>query len=421
MGFNPSKADPDLWIRKLKDGSYEYIARFVDDVIAFSKDPLSIMEDLKKHYIMKGVGKPQYYLGGDVIDLGPEWHKEQCYTAFSAETYVKNCLPRLAKMCNKKEFSGAPTPFREDYHAELDTSPLCSPEDASKYRSLIGSANWIITLGRFDIAYAVSTLARYSMAPREGHFKEMERVFGYLKRYVDGRIILDPKIAPIRKEAQFNSGFDWVEFYPDAEEDLPPKMPEPTGQLATLTCYVDADHARDKVTTRSVTGIILLLNNTPIVWISQRQKTTESSTYGSELVAARTAVHLLIEMRYKLRMLGTKLEEQSVLVGDNMSVVTNTTLPSSALKKKHQLCNYNQVREAVAAGFVLFGYIKTTLNLADVCTKLLGGPLFHSLMKLYMFRRPQHIVDVSAEPNVVTSCDKLRHENVPPITISAYV
>jgi len=28
MGFVPSKADPDMWIRKLKDGSFEYIARF---------------------------------------------------------------------------------------------------------------------------------------------------------------------------------------------------------------------------------------------------------------------------------------------------------------------------------------------------------------------------------------------------------
>ena len=100
-----------------------------------------------------------------------------------------------------------------------------------------------------------------------------------------------------------------------------------------------------------------------------------------------------------------------MLVGDNMSVMTNTTLPSSALKKKHQLCNYNQVREAIAARFVLFGYIKTTLNLADVCTKPLGGPLFHSLMKLYMFRCPQHISDVSEEPNVVPDNDKRGTQN----------
>ena len=84
MGFVPSKADPDMWIRKLKDGSFEYIARFVDDVIVFSKVPMEIMEELKRTYIMKGVGKPQYYLGGDVVDLPNEWHKEGVETAFSA-------------------------------------------------------------------------------------------------------------------------------------------------------------------------------------------------------------------------------------------------------------------------------------------------------------------------------------------------
>jgi len=40
MGFRPSKADPDLWIRKLPNGNYEYVARFVNDVITFSAEPM---------------------------------------------------------------------------------------------------------------------------------------------------------------------------------------------------------------------------------------------------------------------------------------------------------------------------------------------------------------------------------------------
>ena len=74
LGFKPSKADFDLWYKKVDD-HYEYIARYVDDVIVFSKDPMVIMEKLKKTYVMKGVGKPQYYLGGDVVELGAEWEK----------------------------------------------------------------------------------------------------------------------------------------------------------------------------------------------------------------------------------------------------------------------------------------------------------------------------------------------------------
>jgi len=137
----------------------------------------------------------------------------------------------------------------------------------------------------------------------------------------------------------------------------------------------------------------MLLNNTPIHWLSKRQKTVETSTYGSELVAARIAVDLLIEMRYKLRMLGLPLEDSSTLVGDNMAVVTNTTLPSSSLKKKHQACNYHCVREAIAAGFIIFGFIKSCNNLADILTKPLGTSLFRNLLSDYMFRRPKYIAE----------------------------
>ena len=65
-------------------------------------------------------------------------------------------------------------------------------------------------------------------------------------------------------------GHNWIEFYPDAVEELPPKMPSPKGISTTITCFVDSDHAQDQVTRRSVTGILLLLDNTPLVWVCKR-------------------------------------------------------------------------------------------------------------------------------------------------------
>ena len=91
-------------------------------------------------------------------------------------------------------------------------------------------------------------------------------------------------------------GQDWNEFYPDAIENISDDMLEPKGKLCTLTYFVHADHGRDKLTRRSVTGIILLLNNTPILWVSKRQNTVETSTYGSELVASRIAIEHMITM-----------------------------------------------------------------------------------------------------------------------------
>ena len=38
MDFKPSKADPDLWVKDC-GSHYEYVARYVDDILIFSKEP----------------------------------------------------------------------------------------------------------------------------------------------------------------------------------------------------------------------------------------------------------------------------------------------------------------------------------------------------------------------------------------------
>ena len=141
----------------------------------------------------------------------------------------------------------------------------------------------------------------------------------------------------------------WNEAYPNIKEEIPLDMPKPKGKPVRITVYVDADHAHDQITRRSITGIIVMINKTPVRWICKRQKTVESSTYGSELVAARIATELIMEIQYALQMLGVPLEWPAMMLGDNMSVVLNTSILSSVLKKKHSAMNYHQVREAIAA------------------------------------------------------------------------
>ena len=308
LGFRPSRADFDFWFR-VHNGHYEYVARYVDDLIVFAKDPMSIMKELEKVYLLKGVGIPQYYLGGDVLNLAEDWEKEDIKMAFSAETYIKNVLEKQALACDMTEFRKESTPHAEDYHPELDSTELLGPEDITLYKSLIGSLNWVITLGRFDVCYATMILSRYSMAPRKGHLKAVKRVFGYLRVSPKGKILIDNGQAPIRDTALVTRGQDWNEFYPDAVENIPDNRLEPCGGLCRLTVYVDADHARDQTTRRSITGIIVLLNNTPLIWVSKGQKTVETSMYGSELVAGRIATELIIATCYKLMMLGLNLEK----------------------------------------------------------------------------------------------------------------
>jgi hypothetical protein len=93
------------------------------------------------------------------------------------------------------------------------------------------------------------------------------------------------------------------------------------------------------VTRKSVTGILIFVNGSPIMWLSKRQVTLETSTFGSELVALRVAVEMVRALRYKLRMFSVPLDGPANAFCDNQSIVLNSTLPSSTLKKKHNSVN----------------------------------------------------------------------------------
>ena len=175
---------------------------------------------------------------------------------------------------------------------------------------------------------------------------------------------------------------NWVRNYGEnLKEELPPDMPEPLMKEAQIVVFFYASFGSDMLTRRSVTGIILFINGTPMRWFCKKQNTVETSTYGSELVAGRLACKLVIEYRYKLRMMGVDVKGPAIMLGDNMSVIQNCSLPSSQLKKKHNAIAYHRIRECVANGIIRLGHVGSEENLSDLCTKPLNGPRLHALMK----------------------------------------
>ena len=181
---------------------------------------------------------------------------------------------------------------------------------------------------------------------------------------------------------------NWQEFYPDTVEPIPHKNESPNtkGSTVRITDFKDVDHAHDILTRRSVTEILLMINNTSVKWISKRQKTVETSTYGSELVAAKQGVESILEYRYMLCIMGAKIDESALLLGDNKSVILNTAMPSSVLKKNHCVVSYHKVREMIAAKVLHFSSIDSVNNYADVLTKPLAPKVFKRLFDSLLFR-----------------------------------
>jgi hypothetical protein len=117
-------------------------------------------------------------------------------------------------------------------------------------------------------------------------------------------------------------------------EEIPSNAPPPKGKPVQMTAFIDADHAGDMVTRRSRTGVLIFLNRAPILWYSKKQNSVETSTFGSEFIALKTGVEMIKGLRYKLRMMGIPIDGHAHVRVDSMSVVKNTSVPESTLKKK---------------------------------------------------------------------------------------
>ena len=219
-------------------------------------------------------------------------------------------------------------------------------------------------------------LSSHLVMPREGHLEELYHVFAYLKKHMNSEMVFDPSEPEIDLNEFPRQDWSYSVYSSPGEElkeVLPPDMPEPLGNGFTIRCFVDADHAGNLVTRRSRTGFVVMLNNAPVYWYSKKQGSVETSTFGSEFMAMKQAADYLRSLRYKLRMFGIPVDGPAFIFGDNQSVLANTSVPSSTLKKKSQSVAFHFLREGCARDEWRTSYIHTSMNMADLMTKPLSG------------------------------------------------
>jgi hypothetical protein len=80
-------------------------------------------------------------------------------------------------------------------------------------------------------------------------------------------------------------------------------------------------------------------------------------------------------------MFGIPIDGPANFFCDNKSVVTNATIPTLTLKKKHNSIAYYHVCEAVASGVLHIAKVHTSENLADLLTKPLSRPQLKHLVQ----------------------------------------
>ena len=394
IGFTPTRFDRDVWMRLRDDESgYDYICTHVDDFKVVARNPELWIERIAGAFLIKEHGPRNYYLGNDYTfqDNFNLW-------TYGSKTYAKEAVAKVERIFGTLPKEGTPLPSK-DCHPEMDTTPLLDLDGHRKFQMVLGMLQWLMSIGRPDLSQVVASLNRFGAAPREGHLELAIRAFGYIKQTPNKVIAIDSRPLPIHRNGpDFDALIpDFLQDYPDAKEEIANHFPKPFGPAMETTILVDSDHAHDKATRKSLTGLLAYVGSTPVLWLSKRQGSIASSTYAAEFSALRTATEEAISLRYMLRCLGCYVPTDgscpTKIFGDNLAVIQSSQNPAADLSKKHVAISFHTVREAIAARIIEPYWLKGKYNMSDIMTKQIPKPEFMDHCD-YIFWKPNfHIFD----------------------------
>jgi hypothetical protein len=221
---------------------------------------------------------------------------------------------------------------------------------------MIGARQWMVTVEHLDFSTAVMTMFGFIVAPRTGHLQRVKSIYGYLSKKCHLAICvcnIEPGYSNLLEVEH-----DWSQsVYGEISELISQDTPEPLGKMFTLTHYLDINLMHHTISGRSVTGILHMINMTPLDWYSQKQATVEMATYGSEFVAALIWVEQIIDLWKPLGYLGVPINSKSYMFGNNKSVVARSMQVYAKLHKHHHMLLFQRVCEEILSGIIGVYYI----------------------------------------------------------------
>ena len=157
-------------------GTMNNVAVYMDDLLIASKDPQAIIDWFEKKNLFKltRTGRISFHLGCNFF------HDD------TGTSYIKQMVAQYESMFGCRPKTPYTSPLTINDHPELDTYDLLENDGIAKYQSLLGTLQWMISLGRFDICTAVMTMSGFHVAPREGHLDCLRQIYGYLCKMKHG-------------------------------------------------------------------------------------------------------------------------------------------------------------------------------------------------------------------------------------------
>jgi len=254
LGYKSCLANPDVWFHPaMKENGYQYydyVLVYVDDLLVLSHQGEKTMKALEDFYHLKDdFAPPARYLSAEVKQWKFPPDMSKVYWALSSVQYVKEAIKNIEAHLKNKDRRLFPMrqPMHTDYAPELDVTPFLNDEEIHFYQSQVSILRWMVELGRLDIYVQVTMLSSYLCQPCQGHLETVYYLYGYLKAHDRSTMVFDSNYVNWKDE-DFDEQADWSGYYPCIEEDFPSNAPEPRGLPVQISMFVDASHARNKVT-----------------------------------------------------------------------------------------------------------------------------------------------------------------------------
>jgi len=236
------------------------------------------------------------------------------------------------------------------------------------YRSVLGEILFAYVLCRPDIGYAVTTLAKFSTAPNELHYKALKHLAIYLRQTQDWGIYY--------WRSQPVEGLPDVPFTPMTYDESLPTIPSPTS-LHQLVTHVDAAHANELRQRRSTTGYGCCLAGGVVAYRSRTQSICAQSSTEAELIAANAAAKVTKYLRFVLHELGYTQSEPTPIYEDNDSAIKIVNHNRPTDRSRHIEIRFFALQHWRLMRDILLVHLPGVVNPADMLTKALGWVLHH--------------------------------------------
>lgn len=306
---------------------------YVDDIVLFAKtdkEITDVINHLSENFDLKVLGKTRKLLGVEFEEKGNNIYLHQSeYIHKVCENFKKFNFPVASlPIAVGTVLSKLQCPNSNEEVSEMSKLP---------YRSLLGSLAFISSRTRPDICYAVNILSQFQTNPGLQHWNTLLSLLGYVHQTNHYKLDLS-------KISDFN-----------------------------VTCYSDASFASNRDDRISMGGLILFIDDSPILWRTFKQKCVSLSTMEAEYISLTEAAKELV---WVIRVLNEfkspniiDINFKSTLYCDNQAAINFSKSPIENSRTKHIDIKYHFLRNLVIENLFNLKYVNTKLNFADLFTK----------------------------------------------------